>query len=141
MPEDPLDAEERELQERLHKLLGEGASVDVPMPEPDESEADEIAAKAEALKTGIGHHPMPDVPDWQFQRPTPAGSNQSPADYRNLGRGMQLAYALIGLPIVGFGVGYLVDRSTGFGSGKAIGAMVGFALALYYVVKTTQGEK
>ena len=142
MPEDPLDAEERELEERLKKLLGEGASVDVPVPAPSEEiELDEIEAKAEALKANLHTGDLPDVPEWNYERKRTADQASSPADYRNLGRGLQLAYVLIGMPLVGFGAGWLVDRFTGFSSGKAIGAMLGFALAIYYVVKTTQEER
>lgn len=54
---------------------------------------------------------------------------------RGLGVGMSVAYTILGVPMFGIGVGYLVDRSLGTdfwkGVGALVGATVGVAMALY----------
>lgn len=53
---------------------------------------------------------------------------------RGLGLGLSVAYTIIGLPVFGYGVGWLISRSTGSttvaGFGMLIGAVLGIAVAI-----------
>lgn len=53
---------------------------------------------------------------------------------KGLGLGLSVAYTIIGLPVFGYGVGWLISRSTGSttvaGFGMLIGAVVGIAVAI-----------
>lgn len=44
---------------------------------------------------------------------------------RGLGVGLSVAYTIIGLPLFGYGVGYLIDNSTGGEAAKGIAMMIG----------------
>lgn len=56
---------------------------------------------------------------------------------RGTGVGLTAAYAIVGLPLAGAGIGWLIDRPTGGniaqGVGVLIGAVVGVAFALHVV--------
>lgn len=54
---------------------------------------------------------------------------------RDLGQGMMLAYVLIGLPLVGVGVGWLIDLMAGTGqTWRSILGLAGAFVAVLYVV-------
>jgi F0F1-type ATP synthase assembly protein I len=54
---------------------------------------------------------------------------------QGLGNGLAVAYAIIGVPMLGFGIGWLVDRQAGgsfFGSlGAVLGMVIGMAYAMF----------
>jgi len=54
---------------------------------------------------------------------------------RGLGFGLTIAYTIVGVPMVGAGIGYLVDRAQGttvwIGYGTFIGAVLGIVAALF----------
>jgi F0F1-type ATP synthase assembly protein I len=50
--------------------------------------------------------------------------------HRGLGIGLTVAYTIIGLPLFGIGVGYLLDRSLGTQTYQGIGALVGSVLGV-----------
>jgi F0F1-type ATP synthase assembly protein I len=56
---------------------------------------------------------------------------------RGLGVGLSVAYMIIGLPLVGYGIGYLIDRQTGntVASGllTVLGAALGVGMAVWTV--------
>ena len=53
---------------------------------------------------------------------------------RGLGLGLSVAYAIVGVPVFGYGIGLLVDKSSGTttwaGIGMLIGALIGIAVAI-----------
>jgi F0F1-type ATP synthase assembly protein I len=49
---------------------------------------------------------------------------------RGLGIGLTVAYTIVGLPLVGAGVGWLIDRSLGTSGAVAIGVVAGAALGM-----------
>ncbi|MFW5697189.1 MAG: hypothetical protein ACOCX1_01360 [Fimbriimonadaceae bacterium] len=61
---------------------------------------------------------------------------------KGLGVGLTVAYVIIGVPLVGFGVGFLIDRATGseiWGSTLGLlGAFAGVALTIYIVNRSNQ---
>lgn len=54
---------------------------------------------------------------------------------RGVGLGLVAAYAIIGLPMVGIGIGWLVDKFTRSNAFVGIGAMVGAVLGLVIAVR------
>lgn len=58
---------------------------------------------------------------------------------KGLGLGMSVAYAIIGVPVFGYGIGFLVDKSSGSttfaGIGMLIGCLVGIAVAMVMLSK------
>jgi len=54
---------------------------------------------------------------------------------QGLGNGLAVAYAIIGVPMLGFGIGWLIDRQNGgslFGSlGAVLGMIIGMAYAMF----------
>ena len=58
---------------------------------------------------------------------------------KGLGLGMTLAYAIVGVPVFGYGIGFLVDKSNGTttyaGIGMLIGCLVGIAVAVLMLSK------
>lgn len=126
--------------------------VPKPEPEPDSYEAKiaEMQASAEALKAPE----LPDEVEDQFDqrmkelearasKVKAARDNQKAQEVRRerqdrdaargLGFGLSIAYTIIGLPIFGFGIGWLIDRSTKTDHWKGLfmlaGAVIGIAMA------------
>ncbi len=60
---------------------------------------------------------------------------------RGLGVGLTIAYAIIGVPLVGFGAGWLLDRAMGGGTlWQALGTVFGAVAAIAYAVKVTSRD-
>lgn len=103
MPDDPIESsdasqEEDEIEARLR----------------------DIEEKARQARAGAR---FPDPPEWNYTRkraPTPTGS-----EYKGLGFGLAAAYALLGMVFFGWGIGWLIDRSSGGITGQAIGVTLG----------------
>ena len=53
---------------------------------------------------------------------------------RGLGIGLHVAYALIGLPLMGAAVGWFLDSRLGVEMWKGIGVVAGLAIAIAYTV-------
>lgn len=49
---------------------------------------------------------------------------------RGLGMGLSAAYAIIGCPLLGAGVGFLIDRGTGSTAGVTVGTVAGAGLGM-----------
>lgn len=101
-------------------------------PEPPSDE--EINERIERLRDKVseaGSRKMPEVPDWNYERPK--AYQPQPHDkhnYRGLGVGITVAYALVGFMVLGFGVGWLIDRATGINWGQPVGALVGTMIGI-----------
>src|ERR1044071_7849329 len=125
-PQKREEADEEELERRLRSLLGEPQEV----PPPDESDdfelkLREIEDKAASIKSTTR---MPDPPEWNYKRPESEQERQIKNDsgsYRGIGVGLTLAYAMVGPLIVGWGVGWLMDRGTGSNQNQTWGTVIG----------------
>ena len=53
---------------------------------------------------------------------------------KGLGVGLAIAYTLLGLPMVGLGVGYLLDRALGATAWKGVGTLVGAVAGIAFAV-------
>jgi len=64
-------------------------------------------------------------------------------DAKGLGAGLTIAYAIIGLPLAGAGIGWLLDRAGGgtlfVTVGTLLGAALGIAMALYLLNRENSG--
>ena len=136
---DPGMAEDREpsddeLQERLRKLLGDEETNTVARPPFEEREVDPITAKLsdieERTKQIRDRHRLPDPPEWNYKRPKTSMGKETDIDYKGVGLGFSVLYALIGPLLVGFGIGWLIDNRTGGSTGRIWGAMIGAVCGL-----------
>ena len=113
--------------------------------DPLEAQLREIEEKAAALRGGTR---MPDPPEWDYKRPVSHQERQIEKDsgsYRGLGVGLTLAYAMVGPLIVGWGIGWMVDRDSGKNTwqtwGTVIGMFLGFIAVVFLLSKTNQDRK
>ncbi len=145
MAEEPEEDESTEA--RFRRVQEELRAMELPdMPD------DEVDARLEEIK-GRGRMSMPEVPLGEEalkeleRRTTQARvthtkaqgdvANRRASDAKaakGLGIGLAIAYGLIGLPILGLGIGFLLQKAIG-GPWVAIGVTVGFvggiAFAMY----------
>ena len=134
-PEPPSD---EELQARLRKLLGEDGSEE----DLTEEEVDELELKLREMDDKItearSRAALPDVPEWNYRRKQEKQPEKT--EYGGLGVGLSIAYTIIGFPLLGYGVGYLLQRLTGsafWPSTLAMSGMVlGVAVAVFMLSKT-----
>lgn len=114
---------------------------------PDEDEFDrklrELGERAERLKTNI---PFPDPPNTPGRiAPTRSGKPESdPSGYRGLGQGLSIAYSLMGTTLLGFFIGWLIDRQVGGtlwqGLLGILGAAAGVGMTLFLINRFNRME-
>ena len=125
-PIDPLAQAQAEMEAKV----AAAAKTDLPEP-PDDAEfahrVREITGKAsieevraEALKT--------------------AKSEDMTSVYKGTATGLQLAYALLGMPLAGLAIGYLLDGADGT-TWKGILSLAGAVIGIGYVIWRTSGNK
>lgn len=130
----PYTPDEEERLRRIEEDLAKVAA-ETRLAEPDHEDFAErlqrIESQAKSAKT-------------QHHKETPQGSTQgmfTPESGRGLARGLQAAYAIIGVPIAGWVVGWLIDRAAGTGvTWQGVLTMCGAALAVLYVIKTSSNS-
>lgn len=61
-------------------------------------------------------------------------SGMSPEQGRNLGVGLTIAYAILGAPLVGFGIGFLIDQATKGVFWRGALGLLGCCLGVGYAV-------
>lgn len=59
---------------------------------------------------------------------------------KGLGVGLAIAYTLLGLPMAGLGIGFLVDHLTGSNGWKGIGTVVGAVAGIAFAVMMLNRE-
>lgn len=69
------------------------------------------------------------------------GIEMTPTESHNLALGMSAAYVLIGLPLAGALVGWLIDRKTGGQTFAGVGVLIGGLIAVFHVVQLTKRQK
>lgn len=160
MSTDPHEPDEEELEERLRKLLGEAE-------EGDESKLDDIELQLrdveQKLESSQGDRQGKEALfDAEFEDRLQklhdrAESMKSKRDAveaertrhtvaeqasaRGLGVGLSVAYAIIGLPLLCAGIGWLIDRSAGGNTGKALGAVIGLAIGIVVAIRLLGHEE
>ena len=68
------------------------------------------------------------------------GGFVGPEGGRSLGKGLQIAYAIIGVPIVGFGVGWLIDKQVGGNLWQGLMTILGATIAVIYAVRSASRD-
>lgn len=143
MPEEPEDkfAEiERKLRDNLRAASepvdpeeSEKTSFELPEPPSD----DEIERRMDEMRrrvSGAGKSAFPEPPDFNVNRPSMMRKRQEDEHgYRGLGIGLTAAYALVGMMILGFVVGWLIDGRT-TGAATAFGGLLGTVLGIGFVL-------
>ncbi len=162
MPDEHEETEEQ-LEDRLRKLLGDAETT-------DSDELDEIELKLRGLEDKISAHQEERKEtegffDAEFEerlgklhdkanlakeiaegkkREQQRNFASERETARGLGFGLTIAYTIIGLPLAGLFIGWLIDRSLGTTMAKGIGVIVGAALgmvmALVMLAKTNQNS-
>jgi F0F1-type ATP synthase assembly protein I len=103
-----------------------------------EARLEGFEARVQEIRSGTR---MPDPPELQVDRPpmlrkTRAEAKSDQDSYRGLGAGLSAAYALIGVPVVLFFLGKLIDGRVG-GTGWSTGlGLLGFCVGLWFAVVT-----
>ncbi|HRF58900.1 MAG TPA: hypothetical protein PLH94_03175 [Fimbriimonadaceae bacterium] len=118
-PEPPVDTE-RAIEARVREAQAEIAGID----DEFHDRLKQLEARAEAAHGGY----QKKVAEQERVR---KGEGESS---RGLGVGLSVAYTILGMPMVGAGVGWLVDQQTGMkvflGLGTVGGAVLGVVFAL-----------
>lgn len=98
-PDSPLVPDPAEIAERARAQIEESHDDEL---ENRLRQVEQSAAKGQA-------HLRRAIPKPEEGGPT---SGMSPEQGRNLGVGLTIAYAILGAPLVGFGIGLLIDQAT-----------------------------
>lgn len=135
MPDEPhyeSEPTEEELERRLKLLLGEDKDGPIARPElaPEPAEeADDIEERIKQVTDKLDKarsQRMPDVPDWNYQRPkSRLAPENDPSNYKGLGVGISAGYTLVGCMLLGWFVGWIIDRPSHGTTYQAILALVG----------------
>ena len=70
-----------------------------------------------------------------INRPTPKALESSNKSTRGLAVGMLVAYTIMGLPLAGIGIGFLIDWWLGTVMAKGLGALAGATLGVIMAIK------
>lgn len=147
-PEPPSDDDIR----RRFSELRDQLNAD---PEISELSDDVVDAKREELVSGVGGSKFPEPPSLEVKRPQGLGAKlagksdkqntfhgDDAEGYRGLAVGLSVAYSLVGFVILGWAVGWLIDRVGGRGLGQAFCTLIGGILGLISAVMIiTRSEK
>lgn len=101
----------------------------------DLSELDDIERKSDELRAKVfkaGHAPMPDVPDWDYERKKKYQPEDT-GNYMSLGLALSIMYTLIGGMAMGLGIGWLIDMKTKSTIYTGLIGLVGAVFGLYGV--------
>lgn len=119
--------EEEEKLRQIEAELEAARKTEFKLPEDDRDAVfDQLEQRARTAKQTLKKH----TPEGS------AGNFVGPEGGRNLGKGLQIAYAIIGVPLVGFGIGWLIDNQTGGTQAKGIATILGSAIAIWYAIKS-----
>lgn len=112
-PEDPIEKGLQDLQRQADELKVEskGDQIDAEF----EERMRKLEAKVQESKAVRESE--------QREKKRQLASDRESA--RGLGVGLSIAYTIIGLPLFGYGVGYLIDNATGGDAAKGIAMMIG----------------
>ena len=149
MADEPHEETEEELEARLRKLLGEADTADDA--ELNELELklrdveDKLSAQEQSRKSENGMfdsefqarldrlHEKADMAKSRIEgkkREQRRSWNAERDSAKGLGFGLQVAYTIIGLPLVGVAIGWFVDSRMGTTMGKGIGVLLGAVLGI-----------
>jgi F0F1-type ATP synthase assembly protein I len=127
--DDQGNVDEEELERRVRELGLDASPVEEARDKADKID-DEFAARLDALEEKAkAHRQVRDNQQREEQRRMASDRESA----KGLGMGLTVAYTLIGLPLVGVLVGWLLDEP-GSNTYKGIGVVAGVALAIFMTV-------
>lgn len=116
-----IEAELDAVRQMTVPSVGEGAK---------QSEFDELEERARRGKETLHKH----TAEGQ------TGAFVGPEGGRSLGRGLQVAYAIIGVPIVGYGIGWLIDKQVGGVLWQGLLTIIGATIAVIYAARSASRD-
>lgn len=116
--------------ERLEATIDQGTGTRM----PDETELDGALREVEAKVRGVQEQRARKAAETDRVR----RADQETA--RGLGTGLAVAYALIGLPMAGAGLGWLLDKTTKSSVFLPVFAILGMVAAIWWTVRTTNRQ-
>lgn len=130
-----LDERIRQLQERADSLSSKPRTDNLEFDRHFDSRLSELQTKAQTVKS---------IRDSQ-QRDAERIQQRDNESGRGLGIGLTVAYMILGLPMFGAGVGWLIDRQVGgkfwIGVCTLMGAVLGLTLAIMTINKADAPKK
>lgn len=95
--------------------------------DPEDEELQKRMDQLQENVRRVSGHQLPDVPDFNFSRPTIPGTPEKhkAGEYLGMGVGISVAYSLVGLTVIGWLIGKLIDMRTGGTAGQAFGTLIG----------------
>jgi len=134
------DAKLAELEARLHQISDRISGTPAePVPV---SEASDLSDRL--------HHIEQSAKTYRIQQKEAGQKSdqvlkQDAESYRGLGVGLTIAYTILGFPMLGIGIGWLIDRNNPGGSAMGIGAIVGsfvgVGAAVWMLNRQSHGQK
>lgn len=131
LPPDPFDEGLKKLQEKADALKAPELPAEV---QGDfDSRMEELEARAQAVKRER------EAKEAQAARATKSDRDAA----KGLGVGMSIAYTIIGLPLFGALVGWMIDNNTGGTQAKGIGVMIGVVagMGMAFVILNRHQDK
>lgn len=136
-PETREDPTEDSFDAGVKKLEDQASGLHVEIPGELDEEFDERMQKLE--EKAAAHRAMRENVKKEEARKTKSDREAA----KGLGIGLSVAYTIIGLPVFGYGVGWLIARQTGSttvaGFGMLIGAVLGIAAAILMLNRHQNG--
>lgn len=118
-PDDAIDAERERLERNVSEAVPELPNFD-----------DRLARLEQAAREARGRHET--VKHEQARKQTSDGESA-----RGLGIGLTVAYAILGMPLLGAGLGWLIDRQMGTSNYMGILCTIGAIVGVVFAVMTT----
>lgn len=130
----PAEPEEDDRDPFLHfqeELKEPDVSTSAPLDPEDEGLQKRMDQLQENVRRVSGHQ-LPEVPEFDFKRPEIPGAPQKGkgGEYLGMGVGISVAYSLVGLTVIGWLIGKLIDTRTGGTLGQALGTLFGAVAGL-----------
>lgn len=103
----------------------------------------ELEQRASELRAGVR---APEPPDWNYKRPERIPGKPVPGDgYRGLGIGIALGFGLFAPIVLGYVIGYWIDRRSGGTTWQTwltvVGMFVGFIGVVVLISRTGKARR
>lgn len=122
----------KDLEGQMEALSKKAANLNVPdMPKPSH----EMDAQLEDLEKRAAEHRKKSHAERDFIYRDERGAKNFQDTGRHLSTGLAAAYAIMGGPMVGYGLGWLLDRATGSNMWGALLMILGAVVGIAFTVK------
>lgn len=141
MTDEPNDRipEDADVAERLRRIREELSAMELPDLPDEEVDAHTERLTNRVSMAGDAKFPEPpelNLPPSHYARKAEKRRIQKEGEsLRGLGAGMQIAYIIIGVPAIGLGAGWLLEKQFGVPNAIAIGTVLGAALGVFLAAR------